>query len=63
MPQKIWRQELLDLLKAEPVQPVEVLPEEEYQELHLPGAVNIPLKDLDRQAVSSLNRDQPVVVY
>ena len=63
MPQKIWREELLDLLKAEPVQLVEVLPEEEYQELHLPGAVNIPLKDLDRQAASSLNRDQPIVVY
>jgi rhodanese-related sulfurtransferase len=28
---------------------VEVLPCEEYEESHLLGAINIPLKELDRQ--------------
>jgi rhodanese-related sulfurtransferase len=42
---------------------VEVLPREEYQELHLPGAINLPLKELDAQSAKQLNREFPVVVY
>ncbi|HWW90900.1 MAG TPA: rhodanese-like domain-containing protein [Solirubrobacteraceae bacterium] len=42
---------------------VEVLPREEYEELHLPGAVNLPLKELDAQKAAQLDRDRPVVVY
>lgn len=42
---------------------VEVLPREEYDELHLPGAINVPLKELDRQAARRLDRERPVVVY
>jgi rhodanese-related sulfurtransferase len=42
---------------------VEVLPEPEYSEAHLPGAVNIPLKQLDAVTASVLDRDRPVVVY
>jgi rhodanese-related sulfurtransferase len=42
---------------------VEVLPREEYEELHLPGALNLPLKELDAQAAGQLDRDRPVVVY
>lgn len=42
---------------------VEVLPAEEYREMHLPGAVNIPLKSLDAAAVADLDRARPVVVY
>jgi rhodanese-related sulfurtransferase len=42
---------------------VEVLPEEEYQELHLPGAVSLPLKELDAQRAKQLDRKRPVVVY
>jgi len=30
---------------------VEVLPPEDFEDEHLPGAVNIPLKALDEQAV------------
>ncbi|WP_423717068.1 rhodanese-like domain-containing protein [Actinomycetospora cinnamomea] len=45
------------------VQLVEVLPAEEYAEMHLPGAVNIPLKHLDEATTAGLDRDQPVVVY
>jgi rhodanese-related sulfurtransferase len=42
---------------------LEVLPEDEYREQHLRGAVNVPLKKLDADAVSMLNRDRPVIVY
>src|SRR5439155_22712860 len=42
---------------------VEVLPYEEYQELHLPGAVPIPLKELDAEHARRLDRDRPVIVY
>ena len=50
-------------LIAEGAQLVEVLPEEEYREERLPGAVNIPLKQLDSQSVAALERDRPVIVY
>ncbi len=42
---------------------VEVLPSEEYDELHLPGAVNLPLKQLDARHADRLDRERPVVVY
>jgi rhodanese-related sulfurtransferase len=47
----------------EGAQIVEVLPAEEYEEEHLPGAVNIPLKTLDEQTTARLDRRAPVVVY
>jgi rhodanese-related sulfurtransferase len=50
-------------LIARGAQIVEVLPEEEYSELHLPGAVNIPLKQLDAESVAGLDRARPVLVY
>jgi rhodanese-related sulfurtransferase len=42
---------------------VEVLPEQAYEAEHLPGAINIPLKQLDRQTTTQLQRDRPVIVY
>ena len=42
---------------------VEVLPAEEYREDHLPGAINIPLTELDRDRVSVLDLSRPVIVY
>jgi rhodanese-related sulfurtransferase len=42
---------------------VEVLPAQEYEELHLPGAISVPLKELDRQAAERMDRGRPVVVY
>ena len=42
---------------------VEVLPYEEYQELHLPAAVHLPLKELDAEHARRLDRDRPVIVY
>ena len=50
-------------LLAEGAQLVEVLPAAEYEEQHLPGAVNIPLKRLDAATTGSLDRVNPVIVY
>jgi rhodanese-related sulfurtransferase len=53
----------LRTLLDEGAQLVEVLPAEEYNELHLPGAVHIPLKTLDAATTSGLDRQRPVIVY
>jgi rhodanese-related sulfurtransferase len=55
--------EELDRLLAAGAQLVEALPEEEYREGHLPGAIGIPLKQLTPERASVLDRQRPVVVY
>lgn len=50
-------------LFTEGAQLVEVLPPAEYEEEHLPGAINLPLKELSRQAARRLDRTRPVIVY
>lgn len=42
---------------------VEVLPSGEYEEEHLPGAVNIPLKNLNQETAAQLDAARPIVVY
>jgi rhodanese-related sulfurtransferase len=43
---------------------VEVLPKAEYEQEHLPGAINIFLKHLDREsAAAQLTQEQPIIVY
>jgi rhodanese-related sulfurtransferase len=42
---------------------VEVLPADEYEEEHLPGAISIPLKELDAETSAQLDKSKPVVVY
>ena len=63
MPTPIDRDELKRLLQDEEAQLVEVLPSEEYEDERLPGAINIPLKTLDRETSRQLDRDRPVIVY
>ncbi len=62
MPTRIDRDEVQRLM-AEGAQLVEVLPPAMYEEKHLRGAVNIPLKSLDRETTAGLERDRPVIVY
>ena len=50
-------------LMEQDAQIVEVLPAEEYDDEHLPGAVNLPLKELDAARAETLDRSRPVVVY
>jgi rhodanese-related sulfurtransferase len=53
----------LQELLANGAQLIEVLPRVEYAEEHLPGAVSLPLKELDATTTSTLDRTRPVVVY
>ena len=62
MPTEIDRNELQRLLERG-AQLVEVLPAEEYEEDHLPGAINMPLRRLETEAAEVLDRDRPVIVY
>jgi len=63
MPTAIDRTELSRLLEEEEAQLVDVLPEREYTEAHIPGAINLPLRHLTAETVSVLRSDKPVVVY
>lgn len=62
MPTGVDRDEVQRLLQ-EGAQLVEVLPRAEFDEEHLPGAINIPLKELNRATAEQLDRDKPVMVY
>ena len=62
MVEQITYPRLRELLDAG-AQLVEVLPEQEYAEEHLPGAINVPLKRLDAGSVAALDRSRAVVVY
>ena len=60
--QDLQRGEVQDLI-AQGAQLVEVLPSHEYEEDHLPGAINIPLRKIETPAVNRLDKNTPVVVY
>ena len=62
MPKSVGREEMQELI-ASGAQLVEVLPRGEYEEEHLPGAINIPLKELDASGASQLDRARRVIVY
>ena len=62
MVEQILYPRLRELLDAG-AQLVEVLPEGEYAEEHLPGAVNIPLKHLDADRTAQLDRARAVIIY
>jgi len=51
-------------LVAAGAQLVEVLPTDEYDEEHLPGALHLQLKALtEERAALTLDRGRPVIVY
>jgi rhodanese-related sulfurtransferase len=62
MPVPVDRDEVRRLV-GEGAQLVEVLPRPEYEEEHLPGAINLPLKELNRETARQLDRGRPVIVY
>jgi rhodanese-related sulfurtransferase len=53
----------LDQLLGQGAQLVEALPEQEYRDGHLPGAVSLPLRQLTADRAAVLRKDRPVVVY
>jgi rhodanese-related sulfurtransferase len=62
MPKAIYREEVRRLAAAG-AQLVEVLPSPEYEEDHLPGAIHLPLRKIDSDAVNVLDRNRALVVY
>ncbi len=62
MPIAVTRDEVQRLLAAG-AQLVDVLPADEYTAEHIAGAVNLPLKDLNRETAARLAPDRPVIVY
>ena len=61
MPTGIGRDELR-VLTGQGARLVEVLPADDFGWAHLPGAVNLPLKELDARS-GELDPSQPVIVY
>ena len=60
--QDLQRQGVQDLIEKG-AQVVEVLPPEEFEEDHLPGAINMPLRNIETEAEERLNKSSPVIVY
>jgi rhodanese-related sulfurtransferase len=63
MPRGIDRNEVQRLVAERNAQLVEVLPRPQYEQEHLPGAINIPLKELNRETAMQLDRSRPVIAY
>ena len=62
MPQEIDRTEVRRLMR-EGAKVVEVLPRNEFEEDHLPGAISLPLRNLETEAKEKLDPLRPVLVY
>ena len=52
----------VERLMTDGAQLIEVLPRQQYEDEHIPGAVNIPLSRLE-EASERLPRDRPLIVY
>ena len=64
MPGTVTRSELLEMVASRDAQLAEVLPKDEYDEEHLPGAIHLPLKSLTAaRAAEVLDPGRPVIVY
>jgi len=62
MERGIDRDRVQELLR-EGAQLVEVLGTEDYEDEHLPGAIDIPLRQLNAVGAAGLDRSRPVIVY
>lgn len=62
MPTVIDRHQVQELAQ-QGAQLVDVLASTEYGAEHLPGAINIPLKKLDRTTAKRLDSQRPVITY
>ena len=62
MPQIIDRAGTERLISAG-AQLVEALPTEDYEKAHLPGAISLPLKQLDAETAKVLDPHRAVVYY
>jgi rhodanese-related sulfurtransferase len=62
VPREIDREEVRRLIEAG-AQVVETLPNSEYEEDHLPGAISVPLGKIDADVDQLIDRSRPVIVY
>jgi len=62
VPIRITREDV-QRLTADGAVLIDTLPEGEYAEEHIAGAVNIPQKKLTAQATAHLAKDVPLIVY
>jgi rhodanese-related sulfurtransferase len=63
MPSQVFSVSEVKGLLAQGAQLVDVLGEDDFEHDHLPGAINIPLKQLDERTAAKLDRHRPVLVY
>jgi rhodanese-related sulfurtransferase len=63
MPTPIHDRREVQALMDRGAQIVEVLPREEFEENHLPGAIHLPLRKIEAEARRRLDGDRPIVVY
>ena len=63
MPTQVFSVSEVKQLLDQGAQLVDVLGADEFEHDHLPGAINIPLKQLDATTAARLDRNRPVVVY
>ena len=63
MPARIFSVAEVQHLLDQGAQLLDVLGEDEFEQDHLPGAINIPLKTLDATTAAKLDRNRPVLVY
>jgi hypothetical protein len=61
-PESVTHDEVRRLTQAG-AQLVEVLPRDEFDDEHLPGAISLPLKALTAETSAELDRSLPVIVY
>ncbi|MFB6166749.1 MAG: rhodanese-like domain-containing protein [Candidatus Nanohaloarchaea archaeon] len=64
MVEEIGRDELKEKLESDGnFALINVLSEEDFEEKHIPGSINIPLDRLAEEADERFDRDQGIVVY
>jgi len=63
MPQQIHDRRVVQALMDGGAQIVEVLPREDFEEDHLPGAIHLSLSKLESEARPRLDANRPIVVY
>jgi len=62
MPTVIDRHAVQELVQ-QGAQLVDVLAMREYEAEHIPGAINVPLKNLNRETSKRLDSRRPVITY
>ncbi|HEY8116434.1 MAG TPA: rhodanese-like domain-containing protein [Actinomycetota bacterium] len=63
MPHEIHERREVQALMERGAQIVEVLPRDEFEEDHLPGAIHLPLRKIVAEARQRLDGDRQIVVY